>query len=262
MDKVLQVAASGMQAQKMFIDVIANNLANVNTTGFKKSALEFQDLLYETLRKAGESSGAAQVRPAGLQIGNGARAVTTFRSFSQGAVEATNNPLDIAIEGDGFLVVRLPDGRNAYTRDGSLKLSADGSIVTSDGYIVEPELSIPEDAQQIIIRRDGQVEALLVGEPEPLPIGQLELARFVNPAGLSAIGHNLYEETAASGTPFKGTPGENGLGQINQGFLETSNVDVVEEMVDMISAQRAYEINSKAIKTAEDMYDVENRLKR
>lgn len=261
MDKVLQVAASGMQAQKLFIDVIANNLANVNTTGYKKSTLEFQDLLYETLQEAGASSGGGQTRPLGLQIGNGARAVSTHRSFSQGTVEATNNPLDIAIEGDGFLIVRLPDGTNAYTRDGSLKMSADGQLVTADGYIVEPEISIPEDAQQIYIQPDGQVEVVLVGEIDPLPVGQLELARFINPGGLSAVGHNLFKETTASGTPFRAIPGENGMGIIHQGYLETSNVDVVQEMVDMIAAQRAYEINSKAIKTAEEMYDVENRLK-
>ncbi|NIR48909.1 MAG: flagellar hook-basal body complex protein, partial [candidate division Zixibacteria bacterium] len=198
MDKVLQVAASGMQAQKLYIDVIANNLANVNTTGFKRSNLQFQDLLYENIREAGEPTVGAQRRPESLQIGNGTRAVTTHRSFSQGTLKETNNPLDIAIEGDGFLMVRKPDGQNVYTRDGSLKVSGDGMIVTSDGYIVEPELSIPEDAQQINISRDGQVNVRLFGEVEPFPIGQLELARFVNPAGLEAIGHNLYRETPGS----------------------------------------------------------------
>lgn len=260
MDKALQVAASGMLAQKLYIDVIANNLANVNTTGFKKSNLEFQDLLYETLRSAGEPTGAEQRRPASLQLGNGTRVVATTRSFSQGTVVATNNPLDMAINGDGFLMVRLPDGRTAYTRDGSLKISGDGTIVTADGYIVEPELTIPEDAQQISIRPDGQVEVVIVGEVEPVPLGQIELARFINPAGLKSMGHNLFTETSASGTPFIGTPGKDGLGEIDQGYLEGSNVDVVEEMVNMIEAQRAYEINSKSIKTAEDMYQVENRL--
>jgi len=260
MDKVLHVAASGMQSQKLYIDVIANNLANVNTTGFKKSNLNFQDLLYETVREAGEPTEGAQSRPVGLELGNGSRAVATHRSFSQGPITATNNPLDVAIQGDGLFVVRLPDGRNGYTRDGALKVSSDGLIVTTDGYVVEPEITLPEDAQQVSIRTDGQVEVLLFGETEFSQIGQIELARFINPAGLSALGHNLYEETSASGTPTTGTPGTDGLGELAQGFLEDSNVDVVEEMVAMISAQRAYEINSKAIKTAEDMYQVENRL--
>jgi flagellar basal-body rod protein FlgG len=261
MDKVLYVAASGMQAQKLYIDVIANNLANVNTNGFKKSAINFQDLLYENVRDAGEPTEGAQSRPAGLQLGNGSRVIATPRSFAQGAIIATENPLDIAIQGDGFLTVRMPDGSAAYTRDGSLKISGDGLIVTADGYIVEPELTVPEDAQQIVIRSDGQVEVLRFGETQFSQIGQLELARFINPAGLEAMGHNLYKETAASGTPFTGTPGTEGLGSLAQGFLETSNVDVVEEMVAMIAAQRAYEINSKAIRTAEEMYEVENRLK-
>jgi flagellar basal-body rod protein FlgG len=261
MDKVLYVAASGMQAQKLYIDVIANNLANVNTNGFKKSAINFQDLLYENVRDAGEPTEGAQNRPAGLQLGNGSRVIATPRSFAQGAIIATENPLDIAIQGDGFLTVRMPDGSAAYTRDGSLKISGDGLIVTADGYIVEPELTVPEDAQQIVIRSDGQVEVLRFGETQFSQIGQLELARFINPGGLEAMGHNLYKETAASGTPFTGTPGTEGLGSLAQGFLETSNVDVVEEMVAMIAAQRAYEINSKAIQTAEEMYEVENRLK-
>lgn len=261
MEKVLEVAASGMQAQKLFIDVIANNLANVNTTGFKKSSLEFQDLLYESIREAGEPTEGAQKRPAGLQLGNGSRAIATHRSFEQGAVTGTGNPLDLAVDGEGFFVVRMPDGQNGYTRDGSFKVSAEGQIVTSDGFVVQPEITLPEDTQQVIIRPDGQIEVFLSGETAPLPLGQLELVRFVNPAGLKAMGHNLFQETAASGTPFTGNPGEDGLGQISQGYLETSNVDVVEEMVNMIAAQRAYEINSKAIQTAQEMYNVENRLK-
>ncbi|MCB0263613.1 MAG: flagellar basal-body rod protein FlgG [Calditrichia bacterium] len=261
MDKVLYVAASGMQAQKLYIDVIANNLANVNTTGFKKSAINFQDLLYESIRDAGEPTEGAQNRPVPLQLGNGSRAVATNKSFAQGAITVTENPLDIAIQGDGFMMVRMPDGNAAYTRDGALKISSDGLIVTTDGYVVEPELTIPEDAQQIVIRADGQVEVLSFGETQFSQIGQLELARFINPAGLESMGHNLYRETAASGTPFSGIPGTEGLGSLAQGFLEASNVDVVEEMVAMIAAQRAYEINSKAIRTAEEMYDIENRLK-
>ncbi len=261
MDKVLRIAASGMNAQKLYIDVIANNLANVNTTGFKKTDLEFQDLFYDQLRRAGESTARGTARPVGLELGNGVKAAATQRSFQQGLITETGNPLDLAIQGDGFLMVRLPDGQLAYTRDGGLKIDANGTLVTSQGYIVEPEISIPEDAQQITIRPDGTVEVIVYGDKEPIPLGQLELARFINPAGLESIGQNLYRETVASGAPFTGTPGEQGLGVIHQGFLETSNVDVVEEMVRMIEAQRAYEINAKAIKTAENMYEVENRLK-
>ncbi len=262
MDKALQAAASGMQAQKLTIDVIANNLANVNTTGYKKSNLEFQDLLYETIKSAGEATGGDRTRPGALQVGNGTRVVTTQRSFQQGSITATENPLDIAIEGDGFLVVRMPDGTAAYTRDGSLKMTADGTLVTSDGYIVEPEITVPEDAQQVNIRKDGEVEALLFGETEATPLGQIELARFVNPAGMESMGQNLYRETSASGAPFTSTPGLDGLGQLHQGYLETSNVDVVQEMVDMIEAQRAYELNSKTIKTTEDIYHIVTQLKR
>lgn len=262
MDKALQIAASGMQAQKLTIDVIANNLANVNTTGYKKSQLQFQDLLYETLKAAGESTGGDRQRPTALQVGNGTRVISTQRSFRQGSVVATENPLDIAIEGDGFLIIRMPDGSPAYTRDGSLKLTADGTIVTAEGYVVEPEITIPEDAQSVVVRNDGQVEVTLFGETEPTPLGQFELARFVNPAGMESIGQNLFKETAASGTPFVGTPGTEGLGLLHQGYLETSNVDVVQEMVNMIEAQRAYELNSKTIKTTEDIYRVVNQLKR
>ncbi len=262
MDKALQIAASGMQAQKLTIDVIANNLANVNTTGYKRSRLEFQDLLYQNLKSAGESTGNDNRRPIGLQIGNGTRVVATQRSFQQGTITETGNALDIAIEGDGFLVVRMPDGSFAYTRDGALKISADGLLVTSQGYILEPEITIPEDTQQIVIRKDGEIEVTLYGETEPSILGQLELARFINPAGLEAMGENLFRETVASGQPFMGTAGQDGLGLIHQGFLETSNVDVVKEMVEMIEAQRAYELNSKTIKTSEDMLRTVTQLKR
>ena len=261
MEKALQVAASGMLAQKLNIDVIANNLANVNTTGFKNSTLQFQDLLYETIHSGGESTGAQNKRPSGLQLGNGTRAVATLRSFEQGPITETGNPLDLAINGDGFLQIRLPDGSLGYTRDGSLKISGEGTLVTSDGYIVEPEITVPQDAQQINIRTDGQVEAKVFGEVDAVPLGQIELARFINPAGLESIGHNLYKETSASGSPFVGTPGQDGIGDLNQGYLEKSNVDVVRQMVDMIEAQRAYEINSKTIRTAQSMYEVENRIR-
>ncbi|GAB4336196.1 MAG: flagellar basal-body rod protein FlgG [Calditrichia bacterium] len=262
MDKSLQIAASGMQAQKLTIDVIANNLANVNTHGYKRSNLEFQDLLYETIKAAGEATGNQEMRPTALQVGNGTRVIATQRSFQSGSIEATDNPLDLAIEGDGFFQVRMPDGNLAYTRSGSFKLTADGTIVTADGYIVEPEITVPEDTREIVVTKDGQVQALLQGETEASPLGQLELARFINPAGLEAVGQNLFRETAASGTPFVGNPGEDGLGLVHQGYLETSNVDVVQEMVRMIEAQRAYELNSKSIKTSEDMFRTVSQIVR
>lgn len=262
MDKSLQIAASGMQAQKLTIDVIANNLANVNTHGYKRSNLEFQDLLYETIKAAGEATGSQEMRPTALQVGNGTRVIATQRSFHSGSIEATDNPLDLAIEGDGFFQVRMPDGNLAYTRAGSFKLTADGTIVTADGYILEPEITIPEDTREIVVTKDGQIQALLQGETEASPLGQLELARFINPAGLEAVGQNLFRETAASGTPFVGNPGEDGLGLVHQGYLETSNVDVVQEMVRMIEAQRAYELNSKSVKTSEDMFRTVSQLKR
>jgi flagellar basal-body rod protein FlgG len=261
MEKALRIAASGMAAQKMFIDVIANNLANVNTTGYKKTKMEFQDLLYEKVTVAHMSENG-QTKPVTIEIGNGTRPVATYRSFSQGEIVSTGNPLDLAITGDGFFQIRMPDGSFAYTRDGSFKISADGTIVTADGYILEPELTIPEDAEQLYVSEDGRVDVKLVGETEPITIGQIELVKFINPAGLEAVGHNLYRETSASGVPYEARPGEEGLGSIRQGYLENSNVDVVQEMVDMISAQRAYEINSKSIKTADDMYQVVNQLKR
>jgi flagellar basal-body rod protein FlgG len=262
MDKALLVAASGMQAQKLTIDVIANNLANVNTTGFKKSSLQFQDLLYETIQAAGEPTGGDRQLPNPLQVGNGTRVVSTQRSFRQGTIIMTENPLDLAIEGDGFLIIRLPDGLSAYTRDGSFKIDADGTLVTSDGYIVEPEISVPEDAQQVLIQKDGQIEVMIYGDTEPTVLGQIELARFINPEGLESIGQNLFKQTPSSGDPFIGTPGMEGLGLIHQGFLETSNVDVVKEMVEMIEAQRAYELNSKTIRTTEDIYRIVSQLKR
>lgn len=261
MEKALRIAASGMAAQKLYIDVIANNLANVNTTGYKQTKLEFQDLLYEKV-KVSHMTENGESKPVTIEIGNGTRPVATFRSFAQGEIVNTGNPLDLAITGDGFFQIRMPDGSLAYTRDGAFKLSADGTIVTSDGYILEPDLTIPEDAEQLYVSQDGRVDVKLVGETEPVTIGQIELVKFINPAGLEAIGHNLYRETAASGSPFVAEPGQEGVGTLQQGYLENSNVDVVKEMVDMISAQRAYEINSKSIKTADEMYQVVNNLKR
>ena len=262
MIKAMRTAASGMSAQQMNVDNIANNLANVNTTGFKKSKLEFQDVLYRNLRKAGVSASPGTQIPTSLEIGYGTRPVATTRQFAVGEMSQTGNPLDLAVEGNGFFQINMPDGTIGYTRDGSFKLSADGQITTSDGLFMTPEITVPEDAEAIQIGFDGTVFAMVVGQTDPQELGQIELAKFINPAGLEALGHNLYSQTVASGEPITGIPGEEGLGTVGQGFLELSNVDVVAEMVNMIVAQRAYEINSKAIQTSDDMAGIANTLKR
>ncbi len=262
MIKAMRTAATGMQAQQMNVDNIANNLANVNTTGFKKSKLEFQDVLYQNYRKAGTATAIGTQTPAGLAIGYGTRPASTLREFSTGELQSTGNPLDMAIEGDGFFQVRLPDGTTGYTRDGSFRISGDGRIVNPDGYVMMPELSIPEDTTSVSIGRDGTVEVMQVGQDTPTQVGTLELVRFINPAGLNAIGRNLLTLTSASGNPITNQPGQSGLGEVNQGYLEMSNVEVVDEMVNMIVAQRAYEMNSKAIQTADDMSSIANNLKR
>jgi len=262
MSRALYTAATGMIAQQMNVDNIANNLANVNTTGYKKSKLEFQDLLYQQLRLAGATQAEGAQVPVELQIGYGTRPVATQRIFSQGTIVPTGNPLDVSIDGDGFFQVTLPDGSTAYTRDGALKISAEGVIVTSDGYPVEPELTIPQDASDINISSNGEVAVKLPGVAEFQDVGQLELARFINPAGLKSIGRNLVLETQSSGTPIVGAPSDQGLGKLSQRFLELSNVEVVDEMVSMIVAQRAYEINAKAIQTSEEMLSNANNLKR
>ncbi len=262
MIRSLWTSATGMQAQALNLDVIANNLANVNTAGFKKSRAEFQDLLYETLRPAGTASSQDTQVPAGIQIGHGTRPSTVLKIFSQGNMENTKNELDLAIEGDGFFQIILPNGETAYTRDGSFKLDSDGRIVNSDGFALEPEISIPSDALSISVGIDGTVSVLQAGDSTPSEIGTIELARFVNPAGLISTGRNLYITSEASGDEMTGTPGEDGLGSIAQGFLEMSNVSVVDEMVSMITAQRAYEVNSKSIQTADEMLQMANNLKR
>jgi len=263
MERALRTAASGMFAQQLNIDVIAHNLANVNTTSFKRSRAEFQDLMYQILKAPVSANQNENTQsPGEIQIGTGVQVVATLRDFKQGDLQPTDNPLDVAINGDGFFQVRKPDGTIAYTRDGSFKLSRDGRLVNSTGYILEPEIIIPETAVAISISRDGIVEILNSGETEPVEIGRIELVKFVNPAGLRSIGNNLYVETQASGQPIFGTPGSEGFGELMQGYLETSNVDIVEEMVNMIIAQRAYEINSKTIKTVEEMLQMANNLKR
>lgn len=262
MIKAMRTAASGMTGQQMNVDNIANNLANVNTTGFKRSKLEFQDVLYQNYRRAGMASAVGTEVPVGLAIGYGTKPAATVREFSTGDLSLTTNPLDVAIEGDGFFQVQLPDGSTGYSRDGAFKLSAEGQLVTTDGYFVLPEITIPEDATAISIGQDGVIEVQQFGQSDPTEIGQLELARFVNPAGLAAIGRNILIQTSASGDPTTDVPGQTGLGRTNQGYLEMSNVQVVDEMVNMIIAQRAYEMNSKAIQTADDMSQVANNLKR
>ncbi|MBD3403642.1 flagellar basal-body rod protein FlgG [candidate division GN15 bacterium] len=262
MIKALRTAATGMSAQQMNVDNIANNLANVSTTGFKKTNLEFQDVLYQNYRRAGAASAVGSRVPTGLSIGYGTKPSATIRQFTTGDLMQTDNPFDMAIRGDGFFQVTQLDGTIAYTRDGSFKLSADGRLVTSDGYFLEPEITIPEDAVSVSIGSDGTVEVLQFGQTDAVQVGQIELARFVNPAGLAAVGRNLMVQTSASGDPITDNPGLEGLGTVDQGFLEGSNVSVVDEMVNMIVAQRAYEMNSKAIQTSDDMAQIANQLKR
>ncbi|MFQ5691990.1 MAG: flagellar basal-body rod protein FlgG [Nitrospinota bacterium] len=262
MIRALWTAASGMAAQQFNIDIISNNLANVNTVGFKKGRGDFQDLLYQTIRPAGLSSSSGTEIPTGIQIGHGVRPVAVQKLFFTGSFSKTDNPLDLLIEGKGFFSVTLPNGDTAYTRAGSFKLDSKGRVVTSDGYPLEPEITIPSDTTTFTVGSDGTVSALTAGQTTPNEIGQITLVNFPNPPGLSAIGRNLYMPTVASGDPVTGTPGEEGLGTIDQGSLEMSNVNVVDEMVNMISSQRAYELNSRVIQAADDMLQIANNVKR
>jgi flagellar basal-body rod protein FlgG len=235
--------------------VTANNLANVNTTGFKRGRVAFEDLLYQNLRQVGADAAQDTQLPSGLAVGTGVRVVATEKTYTQGNLQVTNNALDVAINGRGFFQVALPDGTNAYTRDGSFKINAQGEMVTSGGYRIQPAVSIPDGAQSVSIGTDGAVSVQLAGQPAPSQVGSLQVVDFVNPAGLQARGENLLLESAASGPPQAGTPGLNGLGALQQGALEASNVNVVEELVAMIETQRAYEMNSKAISTADKMLE-------
>jgi flagellar basal-body rod protein FlgG len=262
MIRALKTAATGMRAQQLNVDNIANNLANINTTGFKRSKVEFQDLFYQTARVPGRVAGQGIQAPSGLEIGYGTAPVATQRIFSAGEILPTNNPLDLAINGDGFFRITLADGSYAYTRDGAFKLSGDGRVVTTDGEPIDPEISVPEGSTRITIGRDGTVSVLVGNETDPQEVGSIEIVRFMNPAGLRAIGRNLLVETPASGDPIPGTAGLEGYGELYQGYLETSNVEIVEEMVNMIVAQRAYEINSRAIKTTDEMLAQVNNLGR
>jgi flagellar basal-body rod protein FlgG len=258
----MMTAATGMEAQQLYMDTISNNLSNVNTNGFKRMKMEFQDLMYQTLREPGVRNYEGAMAPAGIETGLGVRPSATQRIFESGSLLQTDNPLDWSIQGEGFFQITLPNGTTAYTRDGSFKLSADGSVVTSSGFYVSPEITIPENSTQFSISEDGIVTVILPGEDEQTEIGQIELARFVNPSGLRSLGGNLYAKSDASGEPVVMLPGEEGTGHILMNYTESSNVKIVDEMVNMISAQRAFEIISKAIQVGEDMMQVANNLKR
>ena len=264
MFRALQTASLGMSSQQLKVDNISNNLANVNTTGFKRSDIAFQDLFYQTLSSS--SQGSSVNNPANdapeLQIGHGSRPVADTRNFMQGSLEETGNSMDMAIDGDGFFMIEKTDGSIAYTRDGDFNLNSTGEIVNSSGLPLADYIEVPEDAVGISISQDGVVTAQIDGEASPMDLGQIEMAKFINPAGLRAEGGNLFAETEASGPPMIGIPGMDGFGGIQQGYLEQSNVDIVNEMVSLITAQRAYETNSKMVQTAEDMMAMTNQIKR
>ncbi len=250
----LSIAATGMLAQQLNVEVISNNIANLNTTAFKAQRAEFQDLLYQNERNVGaNSSDNGNIVPVGVQIGSGVKAAAVYRISTQGNLVNTNNPLDVAIQGHGFFQIQMPDGTTAYTRAGSLQLSATGEIVTADGYVVEPGITLPQNTTNITVNAAGQVLAQVAGQTQPQTVGQFQLANFPNEAGLAAQGNNLLTETPASGTPVVGNPGSTAFGTIQQGFLETSNVNIVSQITDLISAQRAYEMNSKVIQTSDQM---------
>lgn len=253
MNKAMWIAMTGLEAQQTRLSVISNNLANVNTTGFKRDRAVFEDLLYQTVRQPGAQSSQDTQLPSGMMLGTGVRTVATEKLHTQGNIVQTSNSLDVAVQGRGFLQVLMPDGTLAYTRDGSFKSDSSGQLVTSSGYLIDPAITIPEDAQSITIGSDGIVSVQIQGQASPSQVGTLQLADFINPSGLQPNGQNLFLETASSGSPTTGNPGLNGLGTLVQGALETSNVNSVEELVNMIEAQRAYEMNSKAISTADRM---------
>lgn len=253
MMRSLWISKTGMEAQQTQLDTISNNLANVSTNGYKKAHAVFEDLMYQNLRQAGANSTEQTTVPTGLQVGLGTRAVATSRSFSQGNLQQSANNLDVAVLGNGFFEIQMPDGTTGYTRDGSFQVSSTGQLVTNNGYPVQPGITIPAAAQSVTIGSDGTVSVTLAGQSAAQTVGQLQIANFVNPAGLDPKGQNIFAETAASGTAQSGTPGQSGLGTLRQGFVETSNVNVVEELVAMIQTQRAYELNSKAIQTSDQM---------
>jgi flagellar basal-body rod protein FlgG len=253
MMRSLWISKTGMEAQQTQLDTISNNLANVSTNGYKRSHAVFEDLMYQNLRQAGANNSEQATLPTGLQVGLGTRAVATSRMFSQGNLQQTGNSLDLAVRGQGFFQVQLADGTTGYTRDGSFQVSPQGQLVTNNGEVVAPGITIPAGAQGITVGADGTVSVSIAGQTAPQAVGQLQLANFVNPAGLEPRGQNIFTETAASGAASTGAPGQNGMGAMTQGFVETSNVNVVEELVAMIQTQRAYELNSKAIQTSDQM---------
>ena len=253
MIRSLWIAKTGMEAQQSQLDAISHNLANSATNGFKRGHAVFEDLMYQNLRQAGAASSDQTQLPTGLQMGLGVRTVAMARNFAQGNLQQTGNPLDMAINGQGFFQVQLPDGSTGYTRDGSFQVNAQGQMVTNSGYLLQPGITVPQQAQSVTISKDGIVSASLPNPPTPQQLGQLQLASFINPAGLDPRGENLFAESVASGAPAAGAPGANGLGVVMQSSVETSNVNMVEELVGMIQTQRAYEINSKAVKTSDEM---------
>jgi flagellar basal-body rod protein FlgG len=260
--RALDIASTGMQAQQTNVEVISNNLANMTTTGFKRQRAEFQDLIYQNLRRVGSnSSDNGTVVPSGAQVGLGVKTAAIYRINEQGNLQQTSNTLDMAIQGNGYFQVTLPSGDTAYTRDGTFGLAADGTIVTADGYIVQPGIQVPSNATNVTINTSGQVQATISGQTAPQTVGQLTLATFPNPAGLDSQGSNLFMQSAASGNPVTGNPGSPGFGSVMQGFIETSNVNVVTEVTNLITAQRAYEMNSKVITTSDDMLSTLTNLR-
>jgi flagellar basal-body rod protein FlgG len=253
MIRSLWIAKTGLDAQQTNLDVISNNLANVSTNGFKRAHAVFEDLLYQTIRQPGAQSSQQTMIPSGLMIGTGVRPISTERIFTQGSLTQTSNTLDIAINGEGFFQIQMPDGTLAYSRDGSFQQDSQGQVVTSSGYPLSPAVTIPSNAISVTISRDGIVSVTQAGNSTPTQVGTIQLATFVNNGGLQSVGENLFVETASSGTPTPNTPGSNGAGLLNQGYVETSNVNVAEELVNMIQTQRAYEMNSKAITASDQM---------
>lgn len=262
MMRTLWTAATGMTAQQINVDTISNNLANVNNIGFKKSRALFDDLMYQEIRRAGAITATGLEHPTGIEIGLGTKVNAIQKIHSQGSLQYTGNFLDVAIEGEGYFQIALPNGEIGYTRAGTFHIDGDGNLTTSNGYYLEPGIVVPEDALELSFSEDGIVSVLLPGEIEQTELGTIELARFINPSGLHAMGKNLYLVTGASGDPQIGVPGEDGFGILAQNILEMSNVNLVEEMVAMITGQRAYEINSKAVQTGDDMLQIVNSLKR
>jgi len=260
--RALDIAATGMQAQQTNVEVISNNLANMTTTGFKRQRAEFQDLIYQNLRRVGSnSSDSGSIVPSGAQVGLGVKTAAIYRIDEQGNLQQTSNTLDLAIQGNGFFQVTLPDGETAYTRDGTFGLAPDGTIVTADGYTVVPGVQVPTNATAVTINTSGQVQATIAGQTAPQTLGQLQLAAFPNDAGLAAQGDNMYLQTAASGQPVTGNPASTGYGTVMQGFIETSNVNVVTEITNLITAQRAYEMNSRVISSSDDMLSTLTNLR-